>query len=1051
MSNNIKIGVQATFDAAALEQKINALGQKIAQSNRSQYNPISVKSIADAEKLIKRFEQLLKIQGDLNRRVRATNQTGVGITDLNWEQLYPDVNSRARHQRRAFEYVTGSQFGGASGGGGGGAGGAGGGNGGGRGARGAGSVVSGAVHAGLNAAGPAGRIASGAISEGVSVGGASGMAAGFGAGLMGLVGGVVAMGVGKLVSGVMDKVDTAEKNAIAMDKLKRVIGDVNVSFGALKSVVNASASNLKITYDEAGRLASQFSKAGNLKSNQFTSIADELGVGVGLSRAYGLDPSQGVGVMGQLRGVGATTNTQESRRFALLIGETIGRSGAFAKADEVMEAMASFTVSQTRNNLGVANTSGYAGMLSGMVGSGIPGMDVAGSVGMLSRINSSLSGGGSKGEASQFFTAQVGAGMGLDPIQTQIMREGGAFATNESMFGKGSAASRFGIRGPGGNTTFLQATIAKLRQKYGSNKGLLAQATANHLGIGINQAMGILSINPNQMGEMQKYGDLGKLNAAGIGNMSKALYGTSDDRKDIARNLLGRSDVSAADKKTIEGVMGNGTEQSQKEVLARLSAQYDQEKTLGKDIADSKAILDNINTDLADKLIPVMNEMRHGIMAIAGVGKDGKTSNDIMKQVLGADSVERFESIKRNYAGKIDPLTERAEYLRNKQRTLDPSALMMAYRDNPKILEEKLKERGEVQKELVEVEKKIKALEDEKKLHLEKENARWRSEISALDKSTEQQTLGVQPINFTPDPSTGGGRGKGYSESGSDVVGGPQRGSAGGPSRQDLINRAKELDVDPATALAIFGQESSGNWKSRNSPRGAEGGMQVMPNTYKAMMGTSAGRGDPWNNMEAGLRYLRHGEKVLGTDNPILLAAGYHAGYGHKSLKRGMIPNTNDGLISTSAYARNIAARVAAERRRGGDSLYAPLPKDAPDSSRTQKQLIHFEAQPIEVIVKNERGQRISHGGSQAVSGRFSQPAPFGTGGNVRDTAPPPPPNMTPVSSQSLTPAERLERMRRDTTIDGHTESHGDLIINKERRQPNESGIDYLRRSTTID
>ncbi len=61
-----------------------------------------------------------------------------------------------------------------------------------------------------------------------------------------------------------------------------------------------------------------------------------------------------------------------------------------------------------------------------------------------------------------------------------------------------------------------------------------------------------MSINPNEMGEMQKYGDLGKLNAAGIGNMSKALYGTSDDRKDIARNLLGRSDVSAADKKQLK-------------------------------------------------------------------------------------------------------------------------------------------------------------------------------------------------------------------------------------------------------------------------------------------------------------------------------------------------------------------------------------------------------------------------------------------------------------------------------------------------------------------
>lgn len=1046
MSNGIKIDVQAKFDASSIEAKINALGQKIAQANKTQYSPVSVKSLAEAERLMKRWEQFLKIQRDLNTRVRAAGKAGAGIADQNWEDMYPDANSRNRQQRRAFEYVTGSHIpsgGGASGSSG-------------RSSGGRPGIISQAVHSGLNAAGQTGRIASGALSEGASVAGASGLSAGFGAGLMGLVGGVVAMGVGKLVGGVLDKVETAESNAVAMDKLKRIVGDVSVSFGALKAVVNTGADNLKITYEEAGRLASQFSKLGNVKSSNFTSIADELGVGVGLSRSYGLDPSQGVGVMGQMRGIGATSNTQDSRRFALLIGETIAKAGAFAKADEVMEAMANFTVSQTRNNLGVANTSGYAGMLSGMVGSGIPGMDVAGSVGLLSRINSSLSGGGSKGEASQFFSAQVGSGMGLDPIQTQIMREGGAFATNESMFGDGSAASRFGIKGPSGNTTFLQATLSKLRQKYGHNKGLLAQATANHLGIGINQAMGILSINPNEMGEMQKYGDLSKLNAAGIGNMSKALYGTGDDRKDIARGLLGRGDVSAADKKSVEDVMAGGADQAQKEVLARLSAQYDQEKTQGSDIRDSKNLLDNINTNFADRLIPVMTEMRHGIMAIAGVGKDGKTSNDIMKQVMLANSDERLGSIKRNYNGKLEPLEERQNILQGKKRVFDNTDLYSAYGNRPDILAAKLKERGEVEKELVEVGKKIKALEEEREGHLKKENERRRSDLDALNKSAEQKALGtqpggVQPINFTPDASTGGGRGKGFSAGGSDVTGEGFRGSAGGPSREDLINRAKELDVDPATALAIFKQESSGNWKSRNSPKGAEGGMQVMPSTYKAMMGTSEGRGDPWKNMEAGLRYLRYGEKVIGSDDPALIAAGYHAGYGHKSLKRGQIPNTNDGMISTSAYARNVAARAAAEKRRLDSGAYAPIPKDAPESSRTAKQMIHFEAQPIEIIVKNDRGQRMPHAGTQAVSGRFSQPAPMGTGGNIRDTAPPPPANMTPVASQSLTPAERLERMRRDTTIDGYTESHGDLIINKERKQPNESGIDYLRRSTTID
>lgn len=135
------------------------------------------------------------------------------------------------------------------------------------------------------------------------------------------------------------------------------------------------------------------------------------------------------------------------------------------------------------------------------------------------------------------------------------------------------------------------------------------------------------------------------------------------------------------------------------------------------------------------------------------------------------------------------------------------------------------------------------------------------------------------------------------------------------PTKQDLVARAQQLGVDPALALSFFTQESSGNWNSKDSPKGARGGMQVMPGTYKAMMGTSAGQTDPWMNMEAGLRYIAYGQRTLGTKDPELLAAGYHAGYDRKDLKAGRIPGTNDGMISTADYARSVAARVRGSRQ----------------------------------------------------------------------------------------------------------------------------------------
>lgn len=162
------------------------------------------------------------------------------------------------------------------------------------------------------------------------------------------------------------------------------------------------------------------------------------------------------------------------------------------------------------------------------------------------------------------------------------------------------------------------------------------------------------------------------------------------------------------------------------------------------------------------------------------------------------------------------------------------------------------------------------------------------------------------PANSTPAPQ------QTAAPAAPDTAAPPAAPAAGGrmPTRDDLIRRAQQLGVNPKLALEIFGLESSGNWNSKDSSVGAVGGMQVMPDTYKQMMGTYAGQRDPWNNMEAGLRYLAYGQKVLGTDDPALLAAGYQAGYNRSSLKRGEIPNTTDGGMTTRAYAARIASRV---------------------------------------------------------------------------------------------------------------------------------------------
>lgn len=722
----IKIPVSADFDPSAIEgqlqqfrEKLNALGQQIASANKVQFEPVSKTTLDDLRKVTAQFEVLKRVSGDLNRRINATGQKGAGLFDLDWSKLYPDEHSRARQMAKSFQYVTSGtgihtpaappetpeqrrrRTGGLSG------------------------TAASVAQAGLRASGPAGGVAAGALG--------TGMSAGFGAGLMGLMGGMLALGIGKIIGAVKEKVGEAEDNEVAYDTLKRSIGDVSVSFDALKIAVKSTAEANNITYREAIKLSGEFAKLSNLSSEQYKEALAKDGnihLGIGMSRGFGLDPSSGVGALGTVRGVRAVRDEMETRRFALLIGETIGKSGAFAKAEEVMGAISDYTVSQTRNNLSSANTAGFAGMFAGLVGSGIPGLDPAGAGGLLSRVNASLTAGGAKGEASQYFTGAVGRMMGLDPIQTQMMREGGAFSTNKSTFGAGSIWAQFmGEEGPGGDQTHLSQQLAALRNAYGNNRGLLAQATSEHMGVNMAQAMALHLVSPEQMNEMSQYGDMSKLSGESIGNMSRALFGTAQDRADIANSLYRRKGdgaLSADEVGLLDDVFkmdGAKGAEAQKAALAELLSTRGQEDTQGKDIRDSKNALDNLKVSMAERLIPMTQTMRDGILKIAGVGKDGKTTESLLVEMATAESEGRLKGMQGGYDTRYKDISDERKQLLAEARSL-PSG-------SP--------ERAKKEREAHEIIAKQKQMQEEHAKDLQDERAALRERIEQIRNNLAQQ------------------------------------------------------------------------------------------------------------------------------------------------------------------------------------------------------------------------------------------------------------------------------------------------------------------------
>jgi hypothetical protein len=159
------------------------------------------------------------------------------------------------------------------------------------------------------------------------------------------------------------------------------------------------------------------------------------------------------------------------------------------------------------------------------------------------------------------------------------------------------------------------------------------------------------------------------------------------------------------------------------------------------------------------------------------------------------------------------------------------------------------------------------------------------------------------------------------------------------PATPDQITRlvveaAHRHKVDAAFALAIATAESRLD-QLRNSPKGARGPMQLMPETADRFGVSNVC--DPAQNIDAGVRYLRElGEEFL---NPLLIAAAYNAGEGRvrqyagvppfKETVRyvaevvniqlrltGLSPGARENSVTTERSAQRVSGVIKAEQRR---------------------------------------------------------------------------------------------------------------------------------------
>ncbi|EBA6160078.1 lytic transglycosylase [Salmonella enterica] len=636
---SITIPVSAQFDAndikgqlKAVNDMIRILGNQVAMANKQKFEPVPLKSKEDLQTFIKQMEKMLAQQTDFAQKMKQIGQGGMNPLFANFKRLSADRAEQLKMMQSVLQW-GGAEFedlpkprgpkppapvpprppvpptppnmppG--------------------RGVGPWGQMGLNIAQSGLRAAGPVGGTFSSALGAGMSGGAA--------AGLMGLVGGLAALFVGKLVGAIAEKVKDAQVESITIDRIIRQTGGSS-RYATVRDNIRATANALGVSYNEMGSLGAGYARASNIGPGG--NIAAEMYTGGALSRAYGLDMSSGMNFMGGLRGANITSGDQANRRVGIVIGETLAKAGVFGKADEMLQVITQFALNQARVSLVAPNLAGYGGAMAGLLSSKTPGLDVAGAGAMLGHVNQAIMQGGNAGEAGQFLFQRIANRHGLSPFASQVMREGGMFATQSQMFGEGSQYAKTFGAGAGGSQTMFDMTMQEIKRSY-PNKRDQIQAMSRLFGLSLNQSMalnGMGGTSANGVGQrLNRLGiNINDVNMTGIQDMGRIQNG---EQRNVAYELLartGKGSLTGKEKDDLVTVMKHGSKEDLKDMTTAIIAEKGQQETEGSKTRDSIAQVGNIFQEYAGKALPLINDIRMAAITLTGK-KPGEMKQEFMQ------------------------------------------------------------------------------------------------------------------------------------------------------------------------------------------------------------------------------------------------------------------------------------------------------------------------------------------------------------------------------------------------------------------------------------
>lgn len=500
---------------------------------------------------------------------------------------------------------------------------------------------------------------------------------GAGMGLLGGLGiGALAYGAFKIGQGVNEGYELAKERNAPLDTIKRQMGDLGVSFARLKMMSEAVADGMQMNAVESAKLMEEMQRLSRGADRSPDALAASTRTGIGLSRAYGLDPAVGVSFIGSMRNIDPRQNNRE---LALLLADTIEGSGMNARADEVMQVIQAFAATTSRMSLSAPNLSGFAGAYASLVGSGTPGMTSEAAAGLLGQANGAIMGMGGAGEAGRnFILAAMQRSGTLNPIQASALSAGGLFGTRASVFGPGTALGRyFGAEaaslagGPGANVTTFQA-IKEHLDRMGGDRWLKLEGAQRLFGLSSpQQAASLLNMDGGTFGKLgpllNRAGvDIRNVNESGIQTLGKiASAPTGAGLSKIFAEMAARTGTGALSQEEVgilNAAQGGDTEKF-REALARVAANKGKEDTEHSLMKDQASALEQIKINTGDKLIGPITSMQGALNAIARtLAPDSEYSKAAAKkeaeEKLAKDVAEgkaRLQKSAAELSGKVPP------------------------------------------------------------------------------------------------------------------------------------------------------------------------------------------------------------------------------------------------------------------------------------------------------------------------------------------------------------------------------------------------------------